>query len=172
MASYALQTPLTTPLLYTTLFGTGAFIMRAAGCTINDMWDKNLDKGVGTSSLLHSVLFVIAHVGCRKNTGQTSSQRGSDLYSSYCIPWCSTILRFGCAIAVKLVQVTQLVLTSAPKTHANVFLTNSILLGTVSLLPVVVYPLMKRITYWPQAVLGTSIILIHLASVLMSAPYV
>jgi 4-hydroxybenzoate polyprenyltransferase len=28
------------------LFGTGAFLMRGAGCTINDMWDRNLDKGV------------------------------------------------------------------------------------------------------------------------------
>ncbi|KMQ92574.1 para-hydroxybenzoate-- mitochondrial [Lasius niger] len=26
------------------LFGTGAFIMRGAGCTINDMWDQDIDK--------------------------------------------------------------------------------------------------------------------------------
>ena len=25
-----------------TVFGTGAFVMRGAGCTINDMWDKVL----------------------------------------------------------------------------------------------------------------------------------
>lgn len=31
----------------------------------------------------------------------------------------------------------------------------SILLGAASLSVVTVYPLMKRITYWPQAVLGT-----------------
>lgn len=37
-----------------------------------------------------------------------------------------------------------------PSSYAH----DSILLGTASLLPVVVYPLMKRITYWPQAVLG------------------
>lgn len=48
MASYALQTPLTTPLTYISLFGLGALVMRGAGCTINDMWDKDLDKGVGT----------------------------------------------------------------------------------------------------------------------------
>ncbi len=29
-----------------TLFGVGAFIMRGAGCTINDMWDKNIDSKV------------------------------------------------------------------------------------------------------------------------------
>lgn len=28
------------------LFGTGAFLMRGAGCTINDMWDRDLDKKV------------------------------------------------------------------------------------------------------------------------------
>ena len=28
------------------LFAGGAFIMRGAGCTINDMWDKDLDKKV------------------------------------------------------------------------------------------------------------------------------
>ena len=29
------------------LFATGAVIMRGAGCTINDMWDKDLDSKVG-----------------------------------------------------------------------------------------------------------------------------
>ena len=28
------------------LFGVGAVIMRGAGCTINDLWDRNLDKNV------------------------------------------------------------------------------------------------------------------------------
>ena len=49
MASYALGLPITTPLTYLSLFGIGAFVMRGAGCTINDMWDRNLDKGVGES---------------------------------------------------------------------------------------------------------------------------
>jgi 4-hydroxybenzoate polyprenyltransferase len=47
MGSYALQTPYTVPLTYMSLFGLGALVMRGAGCTINDMWDKNLDKAVG-----------------------------------------------------------------------------------------------------------------------------
>lgn len=29
-----------------TLFGTGALLMRGAGCTINDMWDRDFDKKV------------------------------------------------------------------------------------------------------------------------------
>jgi len=28
------------------LFGVGALVMRGAGCTINDMWDRNIDKAV------------------------------------------------------------------------------------------------------------------------------
>lgn len=31
------------------LFGVGSVIMRGAGCTINDMWDRNLDKKVFTT---------------------------------------------------------------------------------------------------------------------------
>lgn len=29
------------------LFGTGALVMRGAGCTINDLWDRKIDKRVG-----------------------------------------------------------------------------------------------------------------------------
>ena len=28
------------------VFGAGALVMRGAGCTINDMWDRNIDKHV------------------------------------------------------------------------------------------------------------------------------
>lgn len=35
------------PLYHLLLFGTGAVIMRGAGCTINDMWDRRLDGAVG-----------------------------------------------------------------------------------------------------------------------------
>ena len=28
------------------LFATGAFVMRGAGCTINDLWDRDIDKKV------------------------------------------------------------------------------------------------------------------------------
>ena len=47
MASYALDAPPSVPLKYIALFGTGALIMRGAGCTINDLWDRNLDNAVG-----------------------------------------------------------------------------------------------------------------------------
>jgi 4-hydroxybenzoate polyprenyltransferase len=53
MASYALELPYTVPLTYISLFGIGAIVMRGAGCTINDMWDKNLDKAVGGCIVSH-----------------------------------------------------------------------------------------------------------------------
>ena len=28
------------------LFGLGSFLMRGAGCTVNDMWDKDIDRQV------------------------------------------------------------------------------------------------------------------------------
>ena len=31
------------------LFGLGSLVMRGAGCTINDMWDRNIDRQVETS---------------------------------------------------------------------------------------------------------------------------
>ncbi|KAG8593442.1 hypothetical protein GDO81_000833 [Engystomops pustulosus] len=97
------------------LFGTGSILMRGAGCTINDMWDKDFDKKVartanrpiaaGDITQLQSLVFL---------GGQLSL-----------------------ALAVLLC------------------LNNySIALGAASLSLVLTYPLMKRITYWPQLVLG------------------
>uniref|UniRef100_A0ABK9MM37 4-hydroxybenzoate polyprenyltransferase, mitochondrial n=1 Tax=Glossina morsitans morsitans TaxID=37546 RepID=A0ABK9MM37_GLOMM len=97
------------------LFATGAFIMRGAGCTINDLWDRNIDKKVertrnrplacGDISQLDAVIFLSAQ------------------------------LSLGLLILIQLNW-------------------ESILLGASSLGLVVTYPLMKRITYWPQLVLG------------------
>ena len=56
MAAYALHLPLSTPLTYISLCGIGALVMRGAGCIINDMWDKNLDKSVGMFKLRVLVL--------------------------------------------------------------------------------------------------------------------
>ncbi|KAM9330513.1 4-hydroxybenzoate polyprenyltransferase, mitochondrial [Gastrophryne carolinensis] len=104
------------PDFYTlTLFGTGAILMRGAGCTINDMWDKDFDKKVertasrpiaaGDISQFQSLVFL-----------------GGQLSLALCLLLC---------------------------------LNNySIALGAAALSLVVIYPLMKRITYWPQLVLG------------------
>jgi len=39
------------------LFGVGAVVMRGAGCVINDLWDRDIDKKVGTLLSFPSVLF-------------------------------------------------------------------------------------------------------------------
>lgn len=36
-------------------FGLGAVMMRGAGCTINDMWDKDIDKKVNYQLLVTSI---------------------------------------------------------------------------------------------------------------------
>jgi 4-hydroxybenzoate polyprenyltransferase len=45
-STYALDFPISDAVHTTALFAAGAFLMRGAGCTINDLWDKDLDKHV------------------------------------------------------------------------------------------------------------------------------
>lgn len=52
MASAVNHLPITTPAFYLSLFALGAVIMRGAGCTINDMWDRKYDLAVGESLFL------------------------------------------------------------------------------------------------------------------------
>ncbi|KAH9938528.1 4-hydroxybenzoate polyprenyl transferase [Fomitopsis serialis] len=115
MASYALQTPYTVPLTYLSLFGIGALVMRGAGCTINDMWDKNLDKSV-------------------ERTKERPLARG-DISPGQAVGFLGLQLSAGLAVLTQL----------------NWY---SILLGASSLSVVTIYPFMKRVTYWPQSVLG------------------
>lgn len=61
MASFASHAPILTSVKYLSLFGIGALIMRGAGCTINDMWDRNLDKGVGEFMLRCSFFVTRSH---------------------------------------------------------------------------------------------------------------
>jgi len=115
MASYALHTSWVTPLTYLSLFGTGALIMRGAGCTINDLWDRKLDKAV-------------------ERTKERPLARG-DITTSQAFTFLGLQLSAGLGVLVQL----------------NWY---SILLGASSLSVVSIYPFMKRITHWPQAVLG------------------
>ncbi|KAJ3053101.1 Para-hydroxybenzoate--polyprenyltransferase, mitochondrial precursor (PHB:polyprenyltransferase) [Rhizophlyctis rosea] len=97
------------------LFGVGALVMRGAGCTINDMWDRDIDKKVERT-------------------------RSRPLASGAITPF-KALVFLGAQLSVGLAILTQL----------NWY---SIGLGAASLGVVVAYPLMKRFTYWPQAVLG------------------
>ena len=97
------------------LFTAGAFVMRAAGCTLNDIFDRDFDARVERTR-------------SRPLPSGAIGVRGA-------VAFMAVLLGAGLAILLQL----------------NLF---AILLGAGSLLLVVVYPLMKRITYWPQAFLG------------------
>ncbi|KYN05995.1 Para-hydroxybenzoate--polyprenyltransferase, mitochondrial [Cyphomyrmex costatus] len=98
-----------------TLFGMGAFVMRGAGCTINDMWDQDIDKMVVRTQDRPLV------------TGQITPKQSLIFLAGQ--------LSLGLLILLQL----------------NWY---SIFLGASSLGLVIIYPLMKRITYWPQLILG------------------
>jgi 4-hydroxybenzoate polyprenyltransferase len=97
------------------LFFIGAFAMRGAGCTWNDIVDRDLDASVERTRSRPIP------------SGQVSvGQAGLFLV---------LLALIGLAVLIAF----------------NGF---TIVLGIVSLAIVVVYPFMKRITYWPQIVLG------------------
>ncbi|XP_076767227.1 ubiquinone biosynthesis protein COQ2, mitochondrial [Xylocopa sonorina] len=97
------------------LFGMGAFIMRGAGCTINDMWDQDIDGMVARTKNRPLV------------TGEISPLQ--------------SLAFLGCQLSLGLLILLQL----------NLY---SIILGASSLVLVILYPVMKRVTYWPQLILG------------------
>ncbi|XP_030836947.1 4-hydroxybenzoate polyprenyltransferase, mitochondrial [Strongylocentrotus purpuratus] len=97
------------------IFGLGALLMRGAGCTINDMWDKDFDKSVERTKVRPLAAGEITQ------------------FQALCFLAC----QLSASLAILLS-----------------FNWYSVALGASSMLLVVSYPLMKRITYWPQAVLG------------------
>ena len=99
----------------TALFGLGAVLMRGAGCVVNDLWDRDLDR-------------------------QVERTAGRPLASGALRPR-HALLFLALVLAAALLILLQLNRTAQ-------------WLGVASLLPVVLYPLAKRVTDWPQAVLG------------------
>jgi len=97
------------------LFGLGAFLMRGAGCTINDMWDRRIDSKVTRT----------------KNRPLASNQ----LQLREAVGW------MGLQLSLSLLILIHLPAPCFP-------------LGAASLGLVVIYPLAKRLTNWPQGVLG------------------
>lgn len=61
-------------------------------------------------------------------------------------------LTAGLGVLTQLNWYRYVLASSRATTHSHV---SSILLGASSLSVVTIYPFMKRVTYWPQAVLGT-----------------
>lgn len=97
------------------LFGIGAIAMRGAGCTWNDILDRDVDAKV------------------ERTKGRP-------------LPAGEATVRAALAFLVVQSLIGLLVLLSFPPF--------AIAVGAASLLVVAIYPLMKRITDWPQLVLG------------------
>lgn len=99
----------------TALFGLGAVLMRGAGCVVNDLWDRDLDRQV-------------------ERTAGRPLASGA-LRARHALVFLALVLAVALLILLQLNRTAQW-------------------LGVASLLPVVLYPLAKRVTDWPQAVLG------------------
>jgi 4-hydroxybenzoate polyprenyltransferase len=97
------------------LFAAGSVVMRAAGCVVNDMWDRDLDRRVTRTA------------GRPLAAGMLSMGQAA-----------------GFLVALLLVGLVILLQLNA---RAQV-------LGAASLLLVGLYPLAKRVTWWPQLIMG------------------
>jgi len=97
------------------LFAVGTILMRGAGCTINDLWDRDFDR--------------------RVNRTKSRPIASGEIKVREAFIWAGIQLSLSFLILIQL---------NIP----------SIILGVISLIPVAIYPLMKRFTYWPQLFLG------------------
>jgi 4-hydroxybenzoate polyprenyltransferase len=114
LAAIAARDPLPSP-WHLLLFFIGAFAMRGAGCTWNDIVDRDLDGRVERTRSRPIP------------SGQVSAAQAAAFLVAQALVGLAVLLQF------------------------NRF---AITAGIASLGIVVVYPFMKRITYWPQIVLG------------------
>jgi 4-hydroxybenzoate polyprenyltransferase len=97
------------------LFAIGSVVMRAAGCTVNDLWDRDIDRRVARTA------------GRPLASGALRARQA--------LVFLVVLLLIGLAILLQLDPLAQL-------------------LGVASLLLVGLYPLAKRVTWWPQLVMG------------------
>lgn len=97
------------------VFSLGALLMRGIGCTVNDMWDRDIDKHVERTRF-------------RPLTSGQLSMRQAVLFLLAQLLVCASLL---------------------------FFINEQSRWWALGVLPfVAIYPFCKRITYWPQAVLG------------------
>lgn len=97
------------------LFAIGSLVMRAAGCVVNDLWDRDIDQRVARTA------------GRPLASGL--------LQPAQALMFLAALLLAGLAILLQLDPLAQA-------------------LGAASLLLVALYPLAKRVTWWPQLVMG------------------
>lgn len=99
----------------TILFGFGSLVMRAAGCVVNDLWDRDIDR-------------LVARTAGRPLASGALRPR-------HALMFLACLLAVGLAVLLQLNRLAQI-------------------LGVSSLLLVALYPLAKRITWWPQLMMG------------------
>jgi 4-hydroxybenzoate polyprenyltransferase len=97
------------------LFGIGSLVMRAAGCIVNDLWDRDIDRRV-------------ARTAGRPLASGALRPRDALIFLA-------VLLAIGLAILLQLDRLAQV-------------------LGVASLALVAMYPLAKRVTWWPQLAMG------------------
>lgn len=100
------------------LFALGAFVMRGAGCVVNDIVDRDFDAQVART--LNRPI----------PSGRVSVKQAVVFAVFLCLLGFAVLWQF------------------------NAF---AIGLGALSLVTMVIYPYMKRVTYWPQVFLGLAI---------------
>ncbi|HXA26375.1 MAG TPA: 4-hydroxybenzoate octaprenyltransferase [Acetobacteraceae bacterium] len=97
------------------LFAIGSVVMRTAGCVVNDLWDRDIDRKVARTAARPLASGVLRPVQA--------------------LAFLGALLLVGLAILLQLNRPAQL-------------------LGVASLLLVALYPLAKRVTWWPQLMMG------------------
>jgi 4-hydroxybenzoate polyprenyltransferase len=97
------------------LFAIGSLVMRSAGCVVNDLWDRDIDR-------------MVARTASRPLASGMLRPR-------HALVFLAVLLLVGLAILLQLNRLAQL-------------------LGVASLLLVALYPLAKRVTWWPQLMMG------------------
>jgi 4-hydroxybenzoate polyprenyltransferase len=107
--------PLAEAIRLVVLFAVGSLVMRAAGCVVNDMWDRDIDRKVA------------------RTAGRPLASGA--LRTRHALAFLVLLLLAGLAVLLQLNRLSQG-------------------LGAASLLLVGLYPLAKRVTWWPQLVMG------------------
>jgi 4-hydroxybenzoate polyprenyltransferase len=109
------RTPVPETIRLVMLFAIGSLVMRAAGCVVNDLWDRDIDRKV------------VRTAGRPLASGA--------LRPRHALAFLAVLLLCGLAILLRLNRLSQG-------------------LGVASLLLVALYPLAKRVTWWPQLMMG------------------
>jgi 4-hydroxybenzoate polyprenyltransferase len=97
------------------LFAIGSLVMRAAGCVVNDLWDRDIDRMVA------------------RTAGRPLASGA--LRPRHALVFLAVLLLAGLMVLLRLNRLSQA-------------------LGIASLLLVALYPLAKRVTWWPQLMMG------------------